>query len=389
VAEPGLAELVRAQIARGTLTFTTDARTALSSASVLWVTFDTPVDAEDRADPTWVRACLENIRTLLRPNALVIVSAQVPVGFTTSVERDWHELEPTLQFVCAPENLRLGSAIRVFQNPERVVIGLGARVDRERLRPLFGPVWDRIEWMSLESAEMTKHALNGFLAVSATYANELARICEQVGADASQVERGLRGDSRVGPKAYVAPGPAIAGGTLLRDIGFLCDLAGDHGIRTPLIGAVRDSNSAHKDWVRDRILELLAGVDSPRVAVLGLTYKPGTDTLRRSTSLELCEWLLERDIDVQAFDPAIGSLESSIDRVRLVDALGEVLLGADVAVLATPWPDFARLSGDVIWQGMRRPQVVDQAGFLAHLAGDRRITYVRLGTAWKVAVSAG
>jgi UDPglucose 6-dehydrogenase len=379
ISEPGLAELVQEGLAAGTLTFTTDPAAALAEAEILWVTFDTPVDDDDQADVAWVRAQLEAVRPHLRPGTLVLLSSQVPVGFTASLEQDWRQTDPSLQFACSPENLRLGQAISVFRQPERVVLGVGEGVERERLERLFGPFSDSLLWMSLQSAEMTKHALNGFLALSVAYANELARICERVGADASEVERGLKSEPRIGRRAYLAPGPPMAGGTLLRDIGFLTELASQQGVASPLIAAVRTSNQQHQSWAADRALALLAGQEAPRVALLGLTYKPGTDTLRRSAAVELAQALAKQGISVAAYDPAVKHLPATLGGIELAETIDGALTGADVAILATAWPEFRAISADQLVGQMRQPRVLDQAGFLPHLAADPRLTYLRVG----------
>lgn len=380
VAEPGLAELIERESAEGRLSFTDDARAALAESDILWVTFDTPVDDDDHADPDWVRQQLQTVRRYVQAGTLILVSSQVPVGFTAALERDWQRGEPSLQFACSPENLRLGQAIDVFLRPDRIVVGVGRTADRPRLERLFEPLEAKIEWMSLESAEMTKHALNGFLALSIAYTNELARISELVGADATEVERGLRSEPRIGPRAYVSPGPPFAGGTLARDVRILAQLAAEHGLPTPIMEAIWDSNRLHQSWVRDRVAELIAGVDNPRVALLGLTYKPGTDTLRRSAALELAQWLSERQIAVKAFDPAISRLPEDMNvPIHLAGGLNAALAGADVAVLATAWPEFRSLTAEQIVGSMRHPRLVDQTGFLGSVASDPRITYVRVG----------
>ena len=217
--EPGLADLVRAGLDDGNLRFTADPGNALKDADLLWVTFDTPVDEHDRADVAWLRARLDEVADALEPGILVLISSQVPAGFCRTVARDWAERSVTLG--CSPENLRLGKAIEVFRNPDRVVVGLAEQADRPRVETLLEPFTDRIVWMRLESAEMTKHALNAFLATSVTFANELARLCELTGADAREVEAGLKSEVRIGPRAYLAPGAAFAGGTLARDVRFL------------------------------------------------------------------------------------------------------------------------------------------------------------------------
>ncbi len=368
IQEPGLAELIAAGQAAGRLEFSDDADRALAGADVLWVTFDTPVDTRDEADVASVRARLDAIRGAIRPGTLVMVSSQVPAGFTRALARDWNL--PGVTYAYSPENLRLGNAIRVFQEPERVVVGLTDEADRARAEALFAPYGRRMEWMSVESAEMTKHAINAFLATSVAFANEVARLCERVGADAREVERGLKSEGRIGPKAYLSPGPAFAGGTLARDLRFLAAFGRTLGVSTPLMDGVLSSNDSHKGWLRERIAGLLAGVEAPVVAVLGLTYKPGTDTLRRSASVELCGWLRERGFRVQAHDPAVRAVPAELQGVVDLCATPEqAVSGADLAVVATEWPEYRNLLPGDVAACMRRPRVVDQTWFLAGTLG--------------------
>ena len=372
--EPGLSALIGEGAAAGRLSFTTDAASALRTADVLWVTFDTPVNARDEADVAAVRARLDAIRTALRPGTLVLVSSQVPVGFTRALARDL--AAQGVRCAYSPENLRLGRAISVFQEPERVIAGLMDDADRARVAELFAPYARQIEWMSVESAEMTKHAINAFLATSVCFINELARLCEKVGADAREVERGLKTEGRIGPKAYLSPGPAFAGGTLARDLRFLSGFGHELGVATPLFDGVLASNESHKSWLRTRIAELLDGKPAPVVAVLGLTYKPGTDTLRRSTALELCQWLQERGARVQAHDPVIAAGNPELPPwLAPCASAAQALSGADLAVIATEWPEFRSLTAEDFTRAMRTACLVDQSWFLAkaleHAAGLR------------------
>lgn len=377
--EPGLPELISEGIASKRLSFHTEPADALKQADVLWVTFDTPVNEEDEADVTFVRAQLESIADALRPGTLVLISSQVPVGFTRSLRRDW--AEKGLHFACSPENLRLGKAIEVFCNPERVVIGIENPSDRQTLTELFSPLCTRLEWMSIESAEMTKHAINAFLATSVTFINELARLCEEVGADAKDVERGLKSEGRIGPRAYLSPGAAFAGGTLARDLRFLARRGADVHVKTPLLQGVLDSNEVHKSWVRERVDHLLCDVTQPVVAVLGLTYKPGTSTLRRSSAIELCRWLHERGARVRGHDPAVYALPPELNRVlELAPGPLDALNGAHLAVIATEWPSFRSLRAMDVNARMRQPRIIDPNHFLADVLGDDpRIRYFATG----------
>ncbi|HWJ50598.1 MAG TPA: nucleotide sugar dehydrogenase, partial [Solirubrobacteraceae bacterium] len=216
VSEPGLDDLMRVNASR--LQFTCDPH-ALAHARCAWLTFDTPVADDDVADVEWVLDQAVELLAHLREDTLVVVSSQLPVGSSARL----HELCATargsagpLRFACVPENLRLGSALESFREPDRIVAGVRTEADRDELAELLAPFSSEVQWMRVESAEMTKHALNGFLATSVAFINEIASICESVGADAEEVSRGLKSERRIGPRAYLGPGDAFAGGTLAR-----------------------------------------------------------------------------------------------------------------------------------------------------------------------------
>jgi UDPglucose 6-dehydrogenase len=351
----------------------------LRGAEVVVLTFDSPVDDRDEADVVWVTRQIDAVIEAVAPGAIVLVSAQVPVGFTRSLESRWSGRG--LRFAYSPENLRLGRALESFEAQERVVVGVRDESVQGPLASLFGPYARRVEWMSVESAEMTKHALNAFLATSVSFINEIARLCEAVGADAKDVERGLKSEPRIGPRAYLGPGAPFAGGTLARDVRFLMALGRGSGLATPLFAGVMESNDVHARWIQDAVGRLLAGLVGPVVAVLGLTYTPGTNTLRRSAALELCQWLLARGVVVRAQDPAIRVLPNPWGRrVHLCEDVREALRGADLAIVATPWPDYRDLAPGDFVAAMRRPVVVDQSWLLgAVLGADTRIHYVAPG----------
>lgn len=379
--EPGLTELIQQQSAAGRLRFTDDPRDALAGSELVWVTFDTPVNERDEADVAFVRRELEAVAGLLSPEQLLLLSSQVPVGFSRDLERDW--AGRGVRVAVSPENLRLGKALEAFRNSERMVVGVRSEADRRFLEPLLSPICRRIEWMSVESAEMTKHALNAFLATSVTFINEIARLCEAVGADAKEVERGLKSEARIGPQAYLAPGGAIAGGTLKRDLQFLARRGRDCEVATPLVSGVLASNAAHEDWLRRHLERLLAGIDQPVVTLLGLTYKPGTDTLRRSSSIELGRWLATRGVRVKACDPAVRRLPPELSPlIELQATAEEALAGADAAVVATEWPVFRELNPQTLAAQMRRPCLIDPNHFLsAPMAQDPRLRYIATGRA--------
>jgi UDPglucose 6-dehydrogenase len=381
LSEPGLEQLLHAQMARGRLTLSTPSADALGGIDVLWITFDTPIDDQDQADIAWVEARLDAIRDLIPSGTWVLISSQVPVGFTRRLGQRWHGR--CLHYAYSPENLRLGKALESFRNPERVVIGVDSSDDRAPLTDLFAPFCSNIEWMSVESAEMTKHALNAFLATSVAFINELARLCEAVGADAKQVERGLKSEGRIGPRAYLSPGGAFAGGTLARDLQFLVGQGLAHRLSTPLLSGVLRSNDTHKMWMQSQVERLIRHTPSAVVAVLGLTYKPGTSTLRRSAAVELCRAIHRPGVRIQAHDPVIQ--EPLSDLAGLVDLKPEPLMaldGADVAVIATPWPQYRTLQAADICSRMRQPCIIDPNYHVAaELGDDPSITYIATGKA--------
>ena len=383
VFETGLAELIQAGFAAGRLSFTNDIASAVNGADIVWITFDTPVDGNDIADVGFVSRQMAALFSHLSDNTTVLISSQVPVGFTASAEAAFRLncSDRGVSFAYAQENLRVGKALDAFRCPERIVIGVRHQSDRARLSQLLSPFCRRLEWMSVESAEMTKHALNAFLAASVVFVNELATLCEHVGADVKEVERGLRSDSRIGPSAYLSPGSAFAGGTLARDVNFLSQLGQQKRVSTHLMTAIRISNDEHKAWPRRKLQELFGELSGKTVVVLGLTYKPGTDTLRRSSAIELCIWLAQRGVQVRANDPGVTQLPSDLEQyITLCATPNEALQQADALILTNDCPAFKSLSSDDCVRQMRTPVVLDPNRFLSTTLGaDSRLRYVAVG----------
>ncbi len=383
--EPGLIELMRVGIDNGKLTFTAEAGAAVGSSDLIWVAFDTPVDENDVADVEYVRDRVRAIFPFLRSETVVLISSQLPVGSTRQLEQEFAASATgrNVSFACSPENLRLGSAIKAFTEPERIVIGV--RDDRVRhiIAQLLSPFCDTLLWTRVESAEMLKHALNGYLATCVTFANEIANICEKVSADMNEVEAALRLDPRVGPKAYVRAGAAFGGGTLARDVQFLNTVAGRHQLRVPLLGSILESNAHHKGWVVRQLRSRLGELAGRRIGVLGLAYKAGTDAIRRSLAVEIIEELVGAGAAVCAFDPKVRALPeplaSAIDVKPSVDAVFE---NSDAVIIATEWPEFLKLPFDELLSQMARPLLVDQNSFVARqLSNVRDIEHVIGGRA--------
>ncbi len=380
--EPGLEEIIQREAGTGRLHFSSNPED-LAGAEVIWIAYDTPLDEKDLADVEWVIERVAAIFPYIGNGTLVLVSSQLPVGSTRRLEEIYRRVSPagTATFAYSPENLRLGNAIEAFTRPDRVVVGVRPGADRDRIALLLTPFTHRIEWMSVESAEMTKHALNAFLATSVAFTNELAALCERLGADAREVERGLKSDGRIGPKAYLRPGNAFAGGTLARDLSFLMELGHGEGLPTRLVAAAQQSNEAHKDWPRRRLVEVLGDLHARSIAVLGLTYKPGTDTLRRSSAIETCRLLHAEGASVVAYDPAVRALPVELSQcIDLRPSMEEALRGAAAVLVATEWPEFTSITADDLVRWMQQPVVLDPGRFLeSQLGRDKRIRYLAVG----------
>jgi UDPglucose 6-dehydrogenase len=222
--------------------------------------------------------------------------------------------------------------------------------------------------MNIESAEMVKHAINAYLATSVTVTNEIATICAQVGAEAAQVEQGLRADRRIGAGAYVRPGPAFAGGTLARDVRFLVDIATRRHIAAPLLGSVLPSNAEHAKWALRELRQRHGDLRGCRVVVLGLAYKPNTDAIRRSVGVAFCREALALGATVVGVDPRVTAVPVAASP------------GAHALLVATEWPEFRQLRADHLLVREPVPIVIDQSGWLASTLGaDSRLNYVQFG----------
>jgi UDPglucose 6-dehydrogenase len=378
IMEPGLDELLAEGIAAGRLGFTTDPAASCAEADILWVTYDTPVDDDDRPDPEFVLERVRRVVPCLREGAIVLLSSQLPVGTCARLEAEF----PGRSFAVSPENLRLGRALDAFTKADRVIVGLRDEALKEKLNKLFAPFTGKMIFMRTESAEMVKHGLNSFLATSIVFINEIARLCERFGADAAEVAEGVKSDPRIGPRAYLRPGAAFAGGTLARDVVTLSELALAKGEKIFLLPAVLESNAIHRDWAALRLAQKLGDLRGKNVSVLGLTYTPNTDTLRRSTAVELCRYLVSQGARVRAYDPAIPEPVAELPGTEIARTIEEALRGADALVISTEWPEFLTAAWSELLGLMRRPLVLDANRFLEkQLTPLPRLDYVSVGRA--------
>ena len=376
--EPGLNELIAAGLASKKLSFTTDPQAACAGSDILWLTYDTPVNSNDESDIEAVLGPLRRTLPHLPAGALVLISAQLPVGTCAGLEQEF----PQFHFACSPENLRLGRALDAFEKAERVVVGVRTDAKKALLGELLAPFTPQVLFMRTESAEMVKHALNAFLALSITFINEIARLCEHTGADAREVAAGLKSEARIGAKAYLGPGGPFAGGTLARDVVTLTKLAAAHGETISVIPAIKRSNDLHRGWAFRRLQTRLGDLRGKKIALLGLTYTPNTDTLRRSAAVELGQQLLLAGAQVSAYDPAIKTLPAELSALTACTDLASALAGADAVAVCTEWPQFRQADWAALVAGLKAPVFVDANRFLGkELKGLPGVEHLSVGQA--------
>ncbi len=364
--EPGLSEAVEEQAREGRLSFAPTAGEAFAGVEAVFVTFDTPVDAADQGDLTPIEQAFESIGREATGELELVLMSQVPVGTCRRLVGKLREQAPGLRFslVYQPENLRLGEALRTFLRPDFIVLGVEEKSAAEKLLRLYAGIQAPHVTMSWESAEMTKHALNAFLATSVSFANELAELAEAALADIRDVVRAMRLDRRIGPHAFLNPGLGFSGGTLARDLEALRQLAAAAQRETPLLDGVRVVNTGRVKKIAKRICEFSGSLRGARVGLLGLTYKPGTSTLRRSAALALARLLVGEGAEVQAHDPQVVEPSGETDGIHLCPDPYQVARGADAVVLTTPWPEFKALDFVRLQEGMRQAILIDPHNFL-------------------------
>jgi UDPglucose 6-dehydrogenase len=301
----------------------------------------------------------------MKDGAILIVSSQSPVGFCRILRAALKEKKRSLELVYSPENLRLGEAIECYLNPGRIILGVPDSATEEKCRELFSQVDAEILSMNLESAEMVKHGINSFLATSIVFSNQLADICEVTGARIDDVAAGMKTDPRIGPKAYLSPGIGFSGGTLGRDLKVLeqknIEAHGD----AELFGKVHGFNQRRRESIIKKIERILGHLEGRQIGILGLTYKPGTSTLRRSLPVEIANLLAEKGASVTAYDPQadFGELNSKPQFTRALN-IEEVSRLSDALVLLTEWKEFRDYDWKPIPRQMKQSVFFDTKNFL-------------------------
>jgi len=366
VHEPQLEPMLLRNIKAGRLKFTTNYSEALTDVEFVFVAIDTPVDYSDRPVLDVIFDTVTAIAEHRTGSIVLCVTAQVPVGTSERLLGIIRRRKPTLDCDIAyiPEFLRLSEAVETFLRADRFIIGTDNKIVAERVAELYIPLKRPVLLTKLRSAEMSKHASNTFLATSISFVNEISDICEQVGADVSEVVAGMKLDQRIGPRAFLSPGLGFAGGTLGRDIRALQELGREHGTGTTLLDAVAAVNRSRAEFVVKRLRQQFGSIGGLRIGVYGLTYKPGTSTLRRSIALEIIAQLVGADARVAAFDP-LADLSNSgpLPKFETTSDPYEAASGCDALLLLTEWNGIRELDWERVCRSMRQPVFIDTRNF--------------------------
>lgn len=364
--EPGLDDLVANNVRAGRLTFTTDLTSAVRDADAVFIAVGTPTRRGDgHADLSYVYGAAKEIAAAMDGYTVVVTKSTVPVGTGREVERIIREARPDVEFdVCSnPEFLREGAAITDFMRPDRVVIGTESERAQEAMREIYRPLYlieTPIVFTSLQTSELIKYAANTFLATKITFINEIADLCEQVGADVHDVSRGIGLDGRIGRK-FLHPGPGYGGSCFPKDTLALVKTAQDYKAPLRIVETVVDINDKRKKQMADKVIQACGGsVSGKTVAVLGLTFKPNTDDMRDSPSLDIIPALQAAGAKVKAYDPeGMKEARQMLPDVEMCDNAYAPIDGADVVVLITEWNEFRALDLKRVKGLLKEPLMVD------------------------------
>ncbi|NDR58523.1 UDP-glucose dehydrogenase family protein [Aliiruegeria sabulilitoris] len=364
--EPGLDSLMERNVAAGRLSFTEDLATAVDGADAVFIAVGTPTRRGDgHADLTYVYAAAEEVANCLTGYAVVVTKSTVPVGTNREVERIIRETRPDLDFDVAsnPEFLREGAAIDDFMRPDRVVVGVNSERAKETMGEVYRPLFLRdfpIVYTDLESAEMIKYAANAFLATKITFINEIAALCERVGADVKAVSKGMGLDGRIGNK-FLHAGPGYGGSCFPKDTSALARIGQDHSVPQEITETVIRVNEAVKRRMIDKLRDLCGdSFNGKTIAVLGVTFKPNTDDMRESPSLTIVPAMVGGGASVRVVDPqGRREGEALLPGVAWLEDAYEAAKDADLLVILTEWNEFRALDLERVAGSMATPRLAD------------------------------
>jgi len=360
--EPGLEEIVRRNSAAGRLCFTTSYDEGLQGARFVYISVGTPSGVEGEADLTYVHQAAKAIAERLTQSLIVVNKSTVPIGtgdLVADLVREHQTSDIPVAVVSNPEFLREGSAVRDFMNPDRVVLGSTDRSAAQEVAELYAPLQAKVMITDLRTAEMIKYASNAFLATKISFINEVANICEAVGANVLEVAEGMGTDRRIGPH-FLSAGLGWGGSCFPKDVKALAHIAAMHGCHPQLLRAVVEINDDQRKRVIIRLREHLGTLRGKIVGVLGLSFKPNTDDMRDAPSVQVIHFLQNEGAQVKVYDPvAVENARKVLREVSYCDNPYVVAEGADALILATEWNEFKQLDMQRIAHSMRQPVLLD------------------------------
>lgn len=387
--EPGLEDLVKRNVKAGRLFFSTDLTESLNDVEMLFIAVGTPPGEDGSADLSHVLAVARKIGENLEKYLLVVTKSTVPVGSSRlvkkTIEEELQKRGRQVEFDVAsnPEFLKEGAAIDDFMKPDRVVVGVESERARELMTKLYAPMLlsnFRVIFMDIPSAEMTKYAANAMLATRISFINEIANLCEKVGADVTMVRKGIGTDSRIGSK-FLYPGPGFGGSCFPKDVKALIRTGKDHGAPLTLLESVETINERQKKVLFGKFSDYYrSDIKGKRAAIWGLSYKPGTDDMREAPSLTLISQLLGAGCTVKAYDPAAmdEARHRLGDKIEYAADIYDAVKDADVLFHVTEWKEYRMPDWQKVKSIMRHPLLIDGRGVFdkTDLEG---IAYLRIG----------
>ncbi len=384
--EPGLDSLVAQNVKAGRLSFTTDFQRAVENALVIFIAVGTPPAEDGSADLRYVEAVAKDIARFMNGYKVVVNKSTVPVGAGKWIKKVIQANQPSpihFSVVSNPEFLREGSAIEDFMRPNRVVIGAEDSEAMAIMKDLYSPLYlieTPIVMTNLASAELTKYAANAFLATKVSFINEVANVCERVGADVHDVAKGMGLDNRIGTK-FLHAGPGYGGSCFPKDTRALLAIAQQHDYRFQIVEAAVRVNEQQRRLMVQKIKQATGSVKGKTIAVLGLSFKPNTDDIREAPAVDIIRALLEEGAVVRAYDPvAVAEARKVLPQVAYGKDAYEIMEGADALVFITEWNQFRSLDLDKVKALLRTPLVIDLRNiYEPHKMADKGIKYFSVG----------
>ncbi|AJD92695.1 UDP-glucose 6-dehydrogenase [Jeotgalibacillus malaysiensis] len=382
--EPGLEKILKRNVKKNNLFFTSQERFAFADTDIVFIAVGTPPGLDGEADLTYVFRAVQNASSYMKENSIIIVKSTVPAGTTEKLNSLCKKLVPNKNLTVAsnPEFLREGSAVKDFYKPDRIVIGANNDVIHEKIKSLYALIETEYCLTTPESAEMIKYASNALLAVKISFINEVALLCEEVGADVEEVALGVGKDKRIG-SSFLRAGIGYGGSCFPKDTEALIYLASQYNKEMKIVQAAKEVNDRQINWMLDHINQSATQIEHAKIAVLGLAFKPETDDIRESPALRVIDYLLQRKAEVQVFDPKAmpntkNQYGTTLSYHETVEAAVE---NTDIVLVLTEWEVIIKHLPAAINSMISKPVIIDGRNCLERIKLNSDIRLVQVGKA--------